>query len=266
VKDSKDIVEYREFLESSQAPVFYQPWFLDAVSKGEKWSFVSHKVDGRVNAVWPYFRKSKYGQTYITQPPLTPYLGPYYQRSKQHVKNATWYSYQKKVLQGLWDQLPASILTTIHFPPEIENWQPLQWKDCKQTTRYTYRIDLLKSEEDIWSGLTDAQRNTIRKAEEQFEISNQADGEEVWNLIQKTYARQKTHVPFKRSIYEQVIIGASEHNYLEQIVIRKEGILCGFAFLIKDAKRTYLLLTAKSDLESGAVSLYIRRIRLQSGS
>jgi hypothetical protein len=68
--------QYREFCKNHTAeiPLFYQPWWLDAVCVTGHWlPFVSK--DGQ--SVWPVFIKKKGPFRKITMPPLTARLGPW---------------------------------------------------------------------------------------------------------------------------------------------------------------------------------------------
>jgi hypothetical protein len=56
------------------------------------------------------------------------------------------------------------------FPPEFTDLQVFIWKDFIVRPSYTYRINLRKSNEEIWSGFSPKLRTAIRKEESLYSI------------------------------------------------------------------------------------------------
>src|SRR5690606_13335233 len=62
---------------SMDAPLFMQPWWLDAVAPGQ-WAEAVVASDGRVIARLPYLTRSQLGLRLLGTPPLTQFLGPWF--------------------------------------------------------------------------------------------------------------------------------------------------------------------------------------------
>ena len=56
--------------------LFQEPWWLDAVAPGE-WDEVIVKRGTDIAARLPFLRRRKFRRTWLMQPKLTPYLGPW---------------------------------------------------------------------------------------------------------------------------------------------------------------------------------------------
>src|SRR5438552_13718661 len=118
------------FLEDS--PVFFQPWWLEAVSPGA-WDYVVVYRGEEVAAVLPYTFKIRLKRfRLIEMPPLTPYLGPWLRSS--NAKYANRLGEEKDLMSDLIAGLPSFATFQQDFQPAITNWLPFYCKEFKQTT------------------------------------------------------------------------------------------------------------------------------------
>lgn len=138
--------------------LFQEPWWLDAVAAGE-WDEVVVKRGGRVAARLPFVRKEKLGGTWLLQPKLTPYLGPWLRASDAKLTNRL--SEEKELMQELIDGLPQFDLFRQTFAPEVTYWLPFYWRGFSQTTRYTYRLSDLTDLAGLWG-------DSVRTSGEKF--------------------------------------------------------------------------------------------------
>lgn len=146
-------------------PLFMQPWYLDAVCEGGRWDAVMVEKGGTVVAVWPYFIKNKWGWNYVAMPPLARMLGPYILPE--------WRSNRKEasIMEELLNQLPTGLAAFEQdFNYTAQNWLPLYWRGFRQTTRYSYFLDL-RDLGETWKNLASDYRNQkIPKAQELVKI------------------------------------------------------------------------------------------------
>ncbi|MFT6810595.1 MAG: hypothetical protein ACJA01_003840 [Saprospiraceae bacterium] len=255
---SQDISLYESYVQRHRLPVFFQPWYLDAVCRDGQWHVSMDIHEGEVRGVWPYFLKRKYGQHYITQPPLTSFLGPYCHRPEDMTKESTWISHQKAVLTNLFDQLPAHLLMISQWTPDQTNWLPLYWKGCKQTTRYTYQIELEQNIEKLWSSITDKQRNRIRNAEKAYKISDTEELNDLWTLIETTYNRQGQTIPYSRTLLSQFDTVLQKHQMRKIFLVKSNAMTVAGLYLIYDNFSAYMIITGRSDEDKdGGVALAI---------
>lgn len=256
---AQNISLYESYVQRHGLPVFFQPWYLDAACSDGQWHVSMDIHEGELRGVWPYMLKKKYGQHYITQPPLTSFLGPYCHRPEDMTKESTWISHQKAVLTNLFDQLPAHLLMISQWIPDQTNWLPLYWKGCKQTTRYTYQIDLLLSSEELWSSISTKQRNHIKQAQQSYQLSSSEALKDLWPLIESTYARQGEKIPYAQSMLME--LDKTLHNKQKRKIFLLESgekIVAGL-YLIFDDTTAYMIITGRSnDDNSGGVAMAIR--------
>src|SRR5882762_10808904 len=112
--------------------LFQEPWWLDAVAPGE-WDEVVVKRGGQVAARLPFVRKRKFGSVFLTQPRLTPSLGPWLRVSS--AKRTNRLAEEKELMQELIAALPHFDLFRQTFAPQVTNWLPFYWQGFSQTTR-----------------------------------------------------------------------------------------------------------------------------------
>jgi hypothetical protein len=149
------------------APLFFQPWWLEAVSPG-RWDFVVARRGEEVAGVLPYTFKLRLGLRLIEMPPLTPYLGPWLRKS--NAKYANQLSEEKELMSELINGLPRFAVFHQCLHPNTTNWLPFYWKGFSQTTLYTYRIEDTSDLESLWKETRDNIRTDIKKAEKQVVI------------------------------------------------------------------------------------------------
>ena len=145
-------------------PLFMQPWYLDAVCTGGRWDAAVVEKDGHVIAVWPYFLKKKAGMTYVAMPPLARMMGPYLLPEYRNPRH------EPRLLEALLDQLPQLSAFEQDLNYTATNWLPMYWRGFRQTTRYTYQIDLSDMDR-VWKSVgADYRNQKIPRALERVKV------------------------------------------------------------------------------------------------
>lgn len=171
----------------ADAPVFLQPWWLEAVAPG-RWDYAVVKRGDDIAAAMPYTYKKWLGWTFIELSGKTPFLGPWLRPST--AKYAKRLAEQKDLIGELIDRLPRLGSFQQAFHPEIANWLPFYWKGFQQTTRYTYRIEDTSDLDAVWKDTTESVRTDIKKARKILTLEACHDFESVMDLHKKTWQRQ----------------------------------------------------------------------------
>ncbi len=250
--------KYRQYVKENNLSLFYQPWYLDAVCYAHEWGVVLATRDNKAVGVWPYFQKKKNGLTTITQPILTPYLGPHIVKQNQTDKLSTQLSYEKKILTELSNQLPKVNRLVVQGHPEWTNWQPLSWLGYEQTTRYTYQINLTKTETELYDALSDKTRNQIKTAKQSLRIEETTSSAELIGLVKATYKRQGISTPFSNKQFEVLHCALTENDSFKAYMALYENDKVAVVYSVYDKETTYLLITGQSDKKvSGSVSYLI---------
>lgn len=246
-------------------PLFYQPWYLDEVSQEGSWDVALVKRDKSVLGVWPYYLKKKYGRQYCTLPPLTPYLGPLIFYPNNDLKNTSKLGHDKKVLLELSDQLPQTLSFICQGLPTWKNWQALHWADFRQTTRFTYIVDLLRPTSELKNELSDKIRNQISSANKSIEVIKKFDPQAAFDFIKMTFSRQDLGVPFSNKFSNSLLQLLHAKNCVEIYFAKVEGQSVASVTIVKDHKTAYLISTGRSDnATSGAVAALIWKAMLDS--
>jgi hypothetical protein len=182
--------------------LFEEPYWLDCVAPGQ-WDAVEVKTDGKLRGRLPYVIRRKYNQTYITNPPMTPTLGPWIGRDKT-AKYEKTISDEHAILQQLIDQLPHASKTEIVCAPEFTNLMAFKWSQHELGVGYTYRIDDFSNIDALWSRLKGEVRRNCRRAEKLVKVSTEPDLKAVLYAVEKTYARQHRDAKRELDLIERI--------------------------------------------------------------
>ena len=204
------------------ASLFCSPWWLDATAGPGNWGVAEVKQDGQVVAFMPWVLKSnRMGLKILTQPSLTQTLGPWIAEPSKTAKYATRLAREKDLMAALIDQLPNYHVFRQNFSPEIVNWLPFYWRGFQQTTRYTYRLNLLNDTTALWKGFQENTRWEIRKAEKNGVFVEMTDDVEAFLVVnEKTFRRQGMKMPYGHD-YVRRLYAACLANHAGKIFLAK---------------------------------------------
>jgi hypothetical protein len=246
------------FLEG--APIFFQPWWLEAVSPG-CWDYVTIFRGDEVAAILPYtFKRRLKRFLLIEMPPLTPYMGPWLRPST--AKYANRISEQKELMSALIDGLPRFASFQHAFHPNITNWLPFYWRGFSQTTLYTYRIEDTADLTALWKETRDNVRTDIRKAEKQVTVEETTDVEEFLRVHRLTFSRQNKSLPHSEDVVRRVDSECERRAARKILLARdRDGRTHAAIYLVSDKKNVFYLLGGGDPKlrNSGATSLLIWR-------
>lgn len=205
-------------------------------------------------------RRTRAGVVFLTQPPLTPALGPWLRPSFAKYSKAL--AREKAILSILASSLPDCDVYQQNWNVERKNWLPFFWNGFQQTTRYTYQIEDLHNKDQLWSNLQENTRREIRKARQRFELTVRPAKsiQEFLELNQKTFGRQGRSAPYSERLVKRIAEQAKMRNALDVLVTEDpQGKLHAGAFVVRwREKAFYLMGGGDPDLRiSGAASLCI---------
>ncbi len=249
---------YRKFCKKHpQLPVYLQAAWLEAAAGGSEWGIALVEKGGEVVAAQPWFLKRKWGQSLCYQPFLVPYLGPWIVYPEGQ-KVSTRLSWEKELMSKLIRQLPPYGMFVQSFRPEVANWLPYFWAGFHQSTRYTYRLALDKTEDELFAGLTESMRRQVKKGGKNTRVQETGLLETVYRLKELAYLAtgKRFHIPlsYARDIFS-VADAAGRSRVLE--ARDEDGNLHAALWLSWDAHCTYYLMGAShpEHKNSGAMSL-----------
>jgi hypothetical protein len=136
--------------------IFQQPWWLEAVAPGH-WGEVRCEHGGQVVARLPYVVRGRPRLRMLTQSSLPQTLGPWVEPSGARAARAL--GREHELLAELEARLPPAAAFSQQFSPAVHNALPFYWAGYRLEFRYTYRLEDLRSQEALWSGL----RGSVRR-------------------------------------------------------------------------------------------------------
>lgn len=239
-------------------PLFSQAWWLTAVCGSENWDVALFRKGGQVCGALPYAITRRFGFTVLSQPPLTQTLGPWIKPLSTGY--ASRLGEQKDILHALIDALPPYDQYAQNWHYSITNWLPFYWRGFQQSTRYTYAIDELNSEAQLWSGLQEGIRRNIRKAQKRFKLVVHDDSgiETVLRLSQLSFQRQGMGFSYDEALLRRIDAACHQRQCRRAwIASDQEGRPHAGIYVVWDRNSAYYLLGGgdPSLRNSGAASL-----------
>lgn len=245
-------------------PVFYQPWWLDAVCGVTAWSAVaSYDAGGQVQGVLPCYTYRHYGLRFLAPPRLSPNLGPWLFYPPEPLKPTSRYDFDWRVLADLEVQLPPADYMLIKFPYAVQNFMPWQRRGWQQHTRYSYVIPADLSPRQAWAGLAGRTRTVIRKAERQginIEISD--DLTTLYQLTELSFRQRGSALPFTYEALARLDAAAATRGSRRlYLAYDAEGRAHAAVYTVSDQVATYNLLQGSDPAlrQSGAAAALLWR-------
>ncbi len=259
----KNKKKYRELCEREETiPIFSRDWWLDAVCGDSSWDVAVVKNEERILGTMPYvYSKDK---SELVMPLLTQTLGPWLAKSFATYTNQL--GEQKKIFQGLMEQLPQCMNFFQNFHYNITNWQPFYWAGYTQTTNYTYILDDIADTKKLWSASSHNIRTDINKAQNRYNIVIKSDAnsnftfDDFFKVSILTFARQHMPAPYPREFVENVYMACKARGVGRLFfAVDPDEHIHAVLFLIWDENSAYYLMGGgdPSLRNSGATSLLL---------
>ena len=228
--------EYRDFCRTApDVPVFAQPWYLDACASGGAWDVVLARHAGLVVAALPYFYKQKGPFRYATMPLFVKMLGPYLLPGfRGDLKT------EHLLLEELIGQLPALAAFKQNFYPTVTNWLPFYWRKYRQTTYYTYRLNLLQDLQQLEAGLSTGIRRDIRLARQRVRVVHHLPATTLYAVNRLSFDRQGLRVPYSETQFLQLDAALMAQDARQMFfAVDAEERVHSVVYLIWDATTAY---------------------------
>ena len=183
-------------------PIFSEPWWLDAVCADGSWDVCLIEKKGELLGYLPFYLAKVKGFKVIRMPKLTPYLGVQiiYPAGLSPKKKM---DLEQKLTSLLIEQLPQTSYTQIIHHPDFQNWLPFHWAGFRQTTMYTYRLNI-KNTDLVFSNFRKNLKRNIAKAQEQLKCVETKDIQSFYDLILATFSRQDMDTPFTFEFFKNL--------------------------------------------------------------
>ncbi len=226
--------------------LFDQPFWLDTVCNGrDNWDVFLVEEKDVIQAALPYYIKKKMGLRYITMPHLT-FCSGIWLRPIENEKTEKRISREYKLYKLLIEQIEASGVAFYNqcFPPGVTNWQPFYWRDFRQKTLYTFRIDCKCGLERVQQEYSKSTRTNLRKAMKAGSVCELDDVALFYKINSMSFARRNAKNPVSLDLIERVYKVCKEHNAVKMLCAKDaNGEICDVAFFVFDAMTVYALMS-----------------------
>ena len=243
--DTENKKAYIEFCEKEQGGVmiFMQPWWLDIVVGVGNWDVCLAKGKmGEVIGALPYATQKRWGMTKIIIPYLSHFCGVWLAPSLAE-KRHSQYSYVKRVLTELIEQLPKVHLFQQKYHYSLEDGQPFYWAGYDTLIRYSYLIKDLTDLKRVHGNFNQLLRSQIKTAESKVVVEETDDLELFLRVNELTFQRQGMHNPIPITVW-RALDAALALRGLRTIYVAKDketGAIHAVQYVLKDAKVAYNL-------------------------
>ena len=223
---------YRQFCQTHpELPIYFQDWYLDAVCQEGEWGVAMVEDGSEVKGIWTYFLKQKMGFTYITMPVFVKFMGPL-------LFGNPGLSEQHQILEKLLDQIPqvASLKQDFHY--RNTNWLPLYWRGFRQTSRYTYLLDISNLEQ-VQTGVNRNVRRNLQKALS-LQIEQWDDPERFYRTNKMSFDRQNISIPYTLSQFlkhDAALAAQKRRNFF--FAVDQRGVVHSASYVVWDDRVGY---------------------------
>jgi hypothetical protein len=235
--------------------LFQQPWWLEALAPGSWDAAVIVKNDEIVGRL-PFVRKRRFGLTILSQPPLTPFLGPWVKvaSGKRHMRLER----EHEILRSLIGALPKYDIFIQSFHPSMTNCLPFHWNGFSQSMNYTYIFDDLNDHDKIWAGFRETVRGHIRKAQQRVVVRSIDDIEPLIALNRMTFERQGLSPTYSADLIRRLDTACKARGARRIFLAEgSDGAPHAALYLVWDSESAYSLMSGSDPhlRSSGAISL-----------
>lgn len=195
----------------------------------------------------------------ITDPIFTPHISLFLTGKPE--SNARRNKLEKEVAEAIIKFLEEQKkkIIHIHLPPSFEFVQPFIWSEYQVNPRFTYRIDLSKTEEELKGEMSPDMRNLIRKSDaEEYVVIENPDVSESAKAVLATLNQNEVGIDL-----------SSVENLMRRLVdagkgfiqcVEKQGVGRSYAFCAHDSSDCYYLFgagpTGQRDGAAGRINLW----------
>ncbi len=230
--------KYRAFCETREdIPIFSEPWWLDAVCMDGNWDVCLSEKSGIIQGAMPFYHTTLKGLKVIRMPLLTPYLGVQVFTPSQ----------EQKITTELIQQIPkASYIQLLHHP-SLSNWLPFYWAGYKQTTMYTYLLNI-NNIDTVYSSFRKNLKRNLKKASQELTCQPSEDLELFYRINKATFERQKMPIPYSFEFIKRLDNSLKKHHQrVIFITTNKDETPLAAGYFVWDKQAAYYLAGGHND-------------------
>lgn len=225
---------------------------METVCEGKQWDVLLVERNGTIEGALPYLHGRKWGLTFVLQPQLTPWSGPWLHPSLDFDGRQATLGVLAAALRDRKD-----ILCMQCFPPEDTDWQPFHWHGFRQTTRYTYRFPSLADPDALYHAAPRIRRRYDKSVEEGCLVDKSLSLDEFVPFHIDHYHRKGQRDLIPEGLMRRVVTTClhRDQGVLWGLRRRSDNALLAAWFVAYDERCAWsLLLALGKDAPKGAMS------------
>lgn len=146
--------------------------------------------------VW---EQRKFGLRILRNPPLTPYVGPFFKYRATNAAAKTEERRRVAEAMATWLDQENPAVVALSLAPNHTDSLPFYWRGFKVTPRFTYLMDLARKENALIQSMSTKMRHHIRKAKkDQLKVVETGDSSMVRGFVLRSFARQNKRLDEKQ--------------------------------------------------------------------
>lgn len=161
--------KYRALCDREESiPIFSRDWWLDTVCGPDHWEALLAERNGQIQAAMPLYIPTR---GIVSMPSYTQTMGPWIKSAPADTKYTTELGRRQAICQQFAEELRRYPRFLQNFAYDITDWLPFYWAGYKQTTRYTYLLNHITDETEVWRNMNPNIRRNILKARDKLRLS-----------------------------------------------------------------------------------------------
>lgn len=236
--------------ESPEGSIYGKSWYLDALQVNYRILVVE-----KDNQIYGGIVLTKNEIFTFSNPLFVKYLGIFFPYLKGKLQNITSEKY--KICELIISEIKHIKTFDYTFNPNFTNWLPFFWNGYKQTTYYSYRLNIQDDSMSFKRNFDKSLNYDIRKAESlDYQFSEIIDSDIFYKILSKSFEVQNSKPPFSKkkihlmqeNLKDNMITFGVKNNNEEFLAV------CG---LIYDQHSCYLILNGMDYQNSKYANQYL---------
>jgi hypothetical protein len=240
----------------SLAPtIFHEDWWLTAATGGN-FDVAEVSIGGQVVGRLPFSVTKRFGLKMIRMPVLTCFLGPAINEGEGSPN--TRFLKRLETTRELIEKLPHALWQYVKCHGGITEVIAFQELGFRTYVQFTHEIapDPI---EGLWEQMRNKTRNVIRKAQEQFSVTELSDPSEFIQLYERNLEGKGLKSDIDGAICRKIISASLERKRGRILVLRnEENHVVAANFCVWDGSSSYYLMSTRCDGSgNSAISLLL---------
>jgi hypothetical protein len=235
--------------------IFHEDWWLDALAPG-RWREVTCLRGGRVAGRLRFVERSETGMKICEMPQITRILGPVVtpETNKREARSRSTHAIITELLHQVAGYKHVEMILDTGFT----DLAPFLHAGYAIKVHPTLHLDCNQRAEDLWAGLRDKVRNSVRRARERLIVGDIDDVELFVDFYRKNLVGEDPY--FDLSLLTSILATARERQQCRIVAaFDDKGEAHAMTVFIWDDEYVYYFLSSrKRDVaHAGAVSLLV---------